>query len=272
MEVRSLVSRSTTMVVNVPQTPEELLCKSYVLTVAAGKRLIARGIAASADVQECMERGTLAICKGTTNAYIAEELLGMPIDKTQYVTGRTVPPGSGASDKLSAKMEDVVFQKGARVTGVSINQAIAEMQTGDIILKGANAINYDLDQVGVVIGHPTGGTMAAILGHCVARRVRLIHPVGLEKSVCEDLVSLANLIADTPAAGKGSPSLWVSPGELFSEIEAVNVLCGAESYCLSAGGVAGAEGAVWLLVVGTVEQIDQFDEVYETLAQEPPLL
>jgi hypothetical protein len=260
------------MVANAPQPAEEAFCRSYVLTVAAGKRLIAKGVAAMPEVIDCMERGTLAVCKGTTNAYIVEELLGMPIDKTQYVTGRTVPPGSDAGKRLSAKMAELVIQRGERLEGVSAVEAAADMQPGDILLKGANALNYEQAQVGILIGHPTGGTMGAILGHAVARRIRLIHPVGLEKSVCEDLAGISNLLADVPVHGESTPTLWVSPGELFTEIEAVAVLCGAEAYCMSAGGVGGAEGAVWLLVAGTAEQLERFNEVYETLRAEPPLL
>ena len=260
------------MVPNIPPVPEDLNCKSYVLTVAAGKRLIARGIAAMPEVAECIEKGTLVICKGTTNAYVVEEILGTPIDKTQYVTGRTTPPGSDVGKQLSSSLPDVIVQNGQRLEGVSYTDVLGDLQAGDIILKGANAINYDMDQVALLIGHPTGGTLGAVIGPCVARRIRLIHPVGLEKSVCEDLVALSALVADLPQVGKGSPSLWVSPGEIFTEIEAVRVLCGADAYCLSAGGVGGAEGAVWLLVTGAVEQIEAFDEVYAELAEEPPLV
>lgn len=260
------------MIPNIPPVPEDMNCKSYVLTVAAGKRMIAKGIAAMSEVVECVEKGTLVITKGTTNAYVVEEILGVPIDKTQYVIGRTTPPGSDVGRQFSASMPDVIIQNGRRLEGVSYTDVLGDLQSGDIILKGANAINYEMDQVGLLIGHPTGGTLGAVVGTCVARRIRLIHPVGLEKSTCEDLVALANLVADIPHVGKGSPSLWVSPGELFTEIEAVRILCGADAYCLAAGGVGGAEGAVWLLVVGAVEQIEAFDEVYAEVAEEPALV
>ena len=46
-----------------------------VLTVAASKRLIARAVAAHPAVQTALRSGTIVIIAGTTNGYIAEELL-----------------------------------------------------------------------------------------------------------------------------------------------------------------------------------------------------
>ena len=45
------------------------------LTPAAGKRLIAKAIAAREDVQDAVMNHTVVVIKGTTNAYLAEELL-----------------------------------------------------------------------------------------------------------------------------------------------------------------------------------------------------
>ena len=89
--------------------------------------------------------------------------------------------------------------------------------------------------------------MSAVIG----RRVRLIMPVGLEKRVLEDMDDLAAWANASDASG---PRLFVAPGEVFTEIEAINVLTGAEAALLAAGGVYGAEGADWLGVRGTKEE------------------
>ena len=47
-----------------------------VLTVAESKRLIAKGVAGHPDVLTALSRGIVVVCKGTTNAYVVEELLG----------------------------------------------------------------------------------------------------------------------------------------------------------------------------------------------------
>ena len=49
------------------------------LTVAESKRLIAKGVAAHPAVRQALENGLVAIAKGTTNGYVAEEILGQQI-------------------------------------------------------------------------------------------------------------------------------------------------------------------------------------------------
>ena len=56
--------------------------KVVVLTVSESKRLIAKGVANLDIVKKALERGMIAIAKGTTNGYVVEELLNKRIDKT----------------------------------------------------------------------------------------------------------------------------------------------------------------------------------------------
>jgi hypothetical protein len=49
--------------------------KQFLLTPAAGKRLIAKAMAAHPAVKAAISSGTLAIIAGTTNGYVAEEIL-----------------------------------------------------------------------------------------------------------------------------------------------------------------------------------------------------
>ena len=78
-----------------------------VLTVSEGKRLIAKGVAKHPDVLKALSEGTVVICKGTTNAYVVEELLGRPIKRTDYVTGKTVPKLLEGKPITSASLPDV---------------------------------------------------------------------------------------------------------------------------------------------------------------------
>ncbi|MHC5057890.1 MAG: hypothetical protein ACYTKD_24755 [Planctomycetota bacterium] len=311
-----------------------------VLTVAEGKRLIARGLIAWEPFRLARESGVIAVAKGTTNSYLVEELVrdisGDAVDKTTYVTGSTRPakeerpknphkPGSqihfimqlfiddpeisdervaaevkerfplsemndpakapghrawyrsqakaegvlpGGGAKTSADMPDLVLRNGKPVEGLSATEAAAEMGPGDVFLKGANAINYALGQAAVLIGHPTGGTLGSALGSIVARKVRLVSPAGLEKEVPGDLGLVA---AEARAAGV-TPALWVMPSELFTEIEAIEVISGAEAVPVAAGGIGGAEGSVRLLVTGTDEEVAAAAEAIEGVRGEPAFL
>ena len=243
-----------------------------VLTVAEGKRLIARGLIAWEPFRRARESGVIALAKGTTNSYLVEELLkgvsGDAVDKTTYVTGSTRPAGGASGAKTSADMPDLVLRNGEPVAGLSAVEAAAEMGPGDVFVKGANAINYALGQAAVLIGHPTGGTLGAALGSIVARKVRLVSAAGLEKEVPGDLGLVA---AEARAAGV-TPALWVVPSELFTEIEAIEVLSGAEAVPVAAGGIGGAEGSVRLLVTGTEDELAAAEEAIAGVRGEPPFL
>ena len=239
------------------------------LTVAESKRLIAKGIARSETVRRALENGVVALSSGTTNGYVFEELTGERIDKKAMVTGRTLPSGY-AGPALTSTGEDLILRQGERVRGVRALEYVREMGPGDVFLKGLNALNYERRQGAVLIGHPTGGTVGAVLGTLIARRIRFIHPVGLEKSVGTDLAALAERL-NADAAGKG-PTLWLVPGDLFTEIEALAGLCGVSAVPAAAGGVGGAEGAVWLALFGSVEQLDGAQEVLASVRAEPPFV
>jgi hypothetical protein len=240
-----------------------------VLTVAQSKRLIARGVAKYAPVQDALRDGTVAIAKGGTNAYVVEEILGTRIEKHRYVLGQVLPRGVKREGLLAAELPDVVLLKGRQVEGASATGAVAEMKAGDVFIKGANALNYAARVAGLLIGHPTGGTLGAVIGTLVARRIRLLIPVGLEKDIPTYIPEASRKLE---AEGGPGPSLWPMHGDIFTEIEALWTLCGVEAVPIAAGGVAGAEGAVWLACFGDAEQIEAANVLAEQLRDEPPFV
>ncbi len=239
------------------------------LTVSESKRLIAKGVAACEPVRRALQDGIVAASSGSTNAYVIEELTGQRLDKTTMVTGRTLPSGY-KGPAITATGEDLILRKGQRVRGMKAAQYVAQMGPGDVFLKGLNALNYERRQGAVLIGHPAGGTMGDILGAIVARRIRLLHPAGLEKSVCADLAAVAEQVSRDPA-GRG-PTLWLTPGELFTEIEALAALSGVRAVHAASGGIGGAEGAVWLALFGTADQLGRAEEVLASVRGEPPFV
>lgn len=239
----------------------------FALTVSESKRLIAKGFREHAAVRKALGDGIVAVAKGTTNAYIVEELTGESIDKTRYVSGVTKRYG-----RTNATLPDLVLKKGKVMEGVSATEALKDMGPGDVFAKGANALNYALGQAGILIGHPTGGTIGEALGTVVARRVHLIVPVGLEKSIPTDIdVAHAELARPDEMEGRG-PTLMPVPGELLTEVEALEILTGARIVPVAAGGVGGAEGCVWLSASGPKEKIEAVRKLRDEIAGEPPLI
>ena len=227
------------------------------LTVAESKRLIAKGVAAMGIVKKALTEGMVSVAKGTTNGRVVEEILGEKIDRSCYVTGNIQPTrGGGETVSLSASLPDVVLEKGQRVEGLSSIDSVAKMKQGDVFIKGCNAVNYQQKLGGILVGHHAGGTIGGTLGTIVARRIHLILPVGLEKSVYADINEISKKVRDDDEYVGSGPTLMPAPGTIVTEIEALDILAGVKALLVAAGGVAGAEGAVWLLMEGEKTQMD----------------
>ncbi|MCX8207610.1 MAG: hypothetical protein N3G75_07230 [Methanothrix sp.] len=246
----------------------------FVLTPAAGKRLIARAVAAHPAVREAMRSGTVAIIAGTTNGYVAEELLELigqrdGFTRRRFFRGITLPPWkeSTESGRLPDERDfpgDVVITRGEWRRGLTLFDVVDDLSEGDLIIKGANALDLQRRQAAVLIGHPRGGTIVAALQAAVGRRVRLMIPMGLEKRVDADLMDLSRRLN---APGSKGLRLLPVPGEIITEIDAIRILTNAEAEIMAAGGVCGAEGSVWLYVHGDEE--DAASELIRSIASEP---
>ena len=246
--------------------------KTHVITPAAGKRLIARAVAHHPAIQRALSSGTVVIIAGTTNGYVAEEALrslGNPsaFVRSRFFRGVTLPPGHTPPTADSPFPGDVVIAHGHYQPGKTIFDVVDELGEGDVILKGANALNLASQRAAVLIGDSRGGTAAAAMQAVVGRRVRLLVPVGLEKRVEADLDDLA---ARLNAPGSSGPRLLPLIGEVITELEAIAMLTGAAAELVAAGGVGGAEGCVWIGIEGTQEQVAAAEAILCEVASEPP--
>jgi hypothetical protein len=235
--------------------------KQFVITPAAGKFLIGKAIAKHAAVAKALKKGAVVIVAGTTNGYVAEEILSAlgqakAFRRDHFYRGIILPPdrpkfSTGRSYDESKFPGDVVIIKGVYQKGKTIFDMVDDLREGDVILKGANAVNLIQRRAAILIGAPNAGTIGASLPAIVGRRVKLIVPVGLEKRVYENLDDLA-LKMNVP--GVEGPRFLPVPGEIFTEIDAIALLTGAQAQLVAAGGVCGAEGSIWLAISGKPEQ------------------
>lgn len=230
----------------------------FLLTPAAGKRLIGKGLAAHPDIKAAARSGTIAIVAGTTNGYVAEEILTSigqmrNFSRARFFRGITLPPNYKTTDQGRLPDEsgfkgDVVIRDGVLLENKTIEDVADSLKEGDIVIKGANALDVARRRAAILIGNPTGGTIFVSLKAAVGRRVRLIMPVGLEKRVSGDLDDMARRVN---APGSKGLRLMPAAGEVFTELDAVALLTGASAEMIGAGGVSGAEGCVYLGVSGT---------------------
>ena len=253
-----------------------------ILTVAESKRLIAKAVAQMPIVKNALTHGMVIVIKGTTNAYVAEEITGQKVDHAAFVTGRIEP--EKATQRLSAAkpVNHLILEKG-KVVDIPLADAVKRLKAGDVVMKGANALDYRNKMAAINILDPSGGTTGTTMPYIIARKVHLVIPVGLEKLVAEDLVDTTLKMRepleslDFPAArgsspfpGSTIPSMWLVTGEIVTELEAIRILTGATAFQSSAGGVSGAEGGIWLVFRGTREQVSNALKLVQSIQGEPP--
>ncbi len=253
-----------------------VIMKQLLFTPSAGKRLIAKALAQNPTVLRALKKGTLVIVAGTTNGYVAEEILKIlkieGFSKANFFRGLTLPPGGAVNSEgrlvdESKFIGDVVINKGEWQKGKNIADVVDSLKEGDVILKGANALNIEKKQAAVLIGHPKAGTVSFIMQAVAGRRVKLIVPVGLEKRVNNDLYALTEKLNSPNASGY---RMYLVPGQIFTEIEAIKQLSGANAELIAAGGIYGAEGSYLLAVTGTDAQENYAEKMWKSIASEPP--
>ncbi len=243
--------------------------KQFCLTTSMGKRLIGKAMVHHPDLQAALDTGTLVIIAGTTNGYVAEEILkslgqAEGFSRVGFRRGMTTAPGAKAPK--ADFPGDVVIRDGQWQKGKTIFDVEDDLKAGDVVLKGANAF----DQHGwaaVQIGHPKAGTIHAAMSAMIGRRVRLLVPVGLEKRVLDDVKCLADWCN---APGAEGPRLYPVSGQIFTEVDAIKLITGAEARLIASGGIYGAEGAAWIGIDGTADQIEAAADLIKSIADEPP--
>ena len=127
--------------------------KQFLITPSAGKRLIAKALANHPTILSALKNGTLVIVAGTTNGYVAEEILktqkiSNDFSRKHFFRGITLPPNKtvtveGRLADESRFPGDVVITKGVWQKGKTIADVVDSLKEGDVILKGANALDLD---------------------------------------------------------------------------------------------------------------------------------
>lgn len=237
------------------------------LTTEEAKRLVAKATAAHPKVKRALEEGIIAVGLGTTNAYVVEELLGEKIEKGRYLAGFVDALGTCVVPK-EHRLRGVVIEKGRRIDE-GITSVVKRMKPGDVLIKGANAVDAR-GIAGVMLASEVGGTIASIYGIAKARGIDVIIPVTLEKFIpgsIEEVSKEAGI--EVISLSTGIPvGIFPVAGEVITEIEAFRLLFGVEAQVMGAGGVGGGEGAVTLLLKGEDEKVEEAFRAVEAIKGE----
>jgi hypothetical protein len=244
------------------------------LTPAASKRLIARGVARLPEVQRALKHGTIVIALGTTNAFVAEELVAaLPgaqskLEKGRYAAGVVTSSGLCIVPK-SDRLNEVIIKNG-RVSVATLEAALAELSAGDVFIKGANALD-PTGTAGILMANRQGGTIGSALGIIMSRGVHFIIPVGLEKTVLYPLAEASKRLGIERCYKALGWPVGVMPvhGKVITEVEALKLLGADDAFSIGAGGVHGGEGSVILCVEGSRDKLDELMTLAIELKGEP---
>jgi hypothetical protein len=240
------------------------------LTPSESKRLIAKGLLALELVQKALQKGYLCITLGTTSGYLVEEILG-EYDKTRHIAGVTVAKGLAITDKDN-RASDAIFHKGNYIDNKKVIDVLDKMGPEDVIIKSANALDENYVPI-VLLASDTGGTVGSFLGPAAAKNIKVIVPVGLEKSIPVAYEEFCGQFGKDDwdyAIGTPVGAIAIKEGIAFTEIEAVEALFDATAIPIAAGGVNGAEGSISLFIEGGDEEIARAYEFFKDLKGEPP--
>ena len=242
----------------------------FTLTPAESKRLIAKAVVQMPEVQSAKNNGYLVVARGITNAYILEELTGRPMDKELYAAGVNVR-GVLCALAQERRIKPVTFCKNQELT-IDPQDALKEMKPGDVLLKGANAVDTTWT-VGVDMASTEGGTVGQFVIPLTARGVKIIFPVGLEKLI-PSVLEASRICGNktfTRSIGASIGLQPISTGKVVTEVQALEILAGVRAVPVSAGGIGGSEGSITLVVEGDSPDVERSLEIVESLKGERPL-
>jgi len=240
-----------------------------VLTSSESKRLIAKACVQLDAVKAALARGRVIVTRGTTNAFVAEELLGRPIDKPAFTAGYVDPQGFKVNPRMP---REIVIEKGEVKADLSLDDVLDKLGRDDVVFKGANALGPD-GVAGVLVAGATGGTLGKFLITAMARGVNVVVPVGLDKFIPASVLYVSRLLGmqriDYAMGQKAS--LVPVFGQVVTEIEAVRILANATAIPIASGGIGGAEGCVALLIEGEDSEVKKSLEIIEKIKGEKPV-
>ncbi|WP_084078774.1 hypothetical protein [Desulfitobacterium chlororespirans] len=243
----------------------------FTLTPSESKRLIAKGVKALPILQKALQNHTVILAGGTTNGFLVEELLNETLaEKTRYTVG-LIADGKTGESKEEQRIHPFIIAKGKALDrSLHWKDYLPQLEPGDVFIKGGNA----LDSTGlaaVLVSNSMAGTIGAALGPLYARGVQLVVPIGLEKlipDVREAVEFMASAPADT-ALGAKTGLVPMLGATVVTEITALENLYKVTAKCIGAGGVAGSEGAVTLVIEGDAAEVESALSLIQSCKGEP---
>ena len=245
----------------------------FTLIPSESRRLIAKAVVEMEEVKIARERAYIILNGGTTNGFVAQELLGMRDLKPQtFTAGINTHRLLCVTDLDKRSPFPVVLYKG-KISSKTIPEALGDFHIETIVIKGANAIDHE-GNVGIITAGFDGGSIAQTYGTVMAQGLKYIIPVGLEKMVASVKEAVewtgAKTLDYTMGADFGMFCV-VNHRFVVTEIDALRILAGVEARHVASGGVGESAGSVVLIIKGDKENVQKAISIVEAIKGEPPL-
>ena len=244
----------------------------FTLKSAESRRLIAKGIVEMPEVKAAWEKAYVLLAGGTTNAYIAQELMGTDEYRPELCTVGLSTNGVLCNTPVeSRKFFPLVYKQGVPQEDMTLSDGLFDFHPETVVIKGANAIDPE-GNVGVITSGFDGGTVPTVIGPVTSNGLRWITPVGLEKlvpSVKESCLAVGAKRIDI-SMGADFGMYHLATAIPFTEKEALKTLFGVETTLVAAGGIGGNQGAVTLAVDGDEEAVTACVEFIENVIKGEP--
>ena len=243
----------------------------FTLTSAESRRLIAKGVVQMPEMKAALEAAYVILNGGTTNAFVAQELLGRYVEPGRFTAGINTNGLLCVTNPAERIPFPIILHKG-QVVQKTIREALDDFHRETVVIKGANAIDPE-GNVGVITAGFDGGTVPQILGTITSQGLKLIVPVGLEKLVKSVKESASYVGAKTFDYSMGADfgMFCLTNATPVTEIEALRILCGVEAKHIASGGIGGSEGSVVLAIMGEDANVKAAIALVESIKGEKPV-
>jgi len=245
---------------------------AFTLIPAESRRLIAKAVIEMEEIRISKERAYIILNGGTTNGYIAQELLGArDLEPQKFTAGTNTHRLLCVTDADKRTPFPIILYKGEK-SEKTLPEALKDFHIETVLIKGANAIDPD-GNVAVISSGFDGGTMGVTLGTAVSQGLSYLVPVGLEKLVpsVEEACRWTGAKTIDYTIGADFGMFLIPNAKVVTEIEALKILADVEAKHVASGGVGESAGSVVLVIKGEEEKVKKAVSIVESIKGEPTL-
>jgi hypothetical protein len=225
------------------------------LTVEESKELIAKNILNHPKFKQAYESGCLVLKGGTTVSRISENVTGISL----RICGRITERGTVSSSINSKAPHTLIYSQGlVENIDEELVKRFSQLDQSALIVCSANAIDIHGHAV-LMAGSNGGGTIGQSISSWQTEGADLLIPVGLEKLVPGNLKESVSFASRKNVDFSNGMSVGLMPlyGELFTEIEAFELMGDVSVHVIGSGGLLGAKGSKTFQIKGDDAAIDR---------------